>query len=75
MDLWEELTELYFEGCNVSSMCHESVAKTYTIISSEIDFLQAQIDRLMLEYCPDEMSENQTHNWTLHQKLARVNYE
>jgi hypothetical protein len=68
MDLWEELTELYFEGCDVSSMCHDSVGKTYAVISLEIGFLQAQIDRLMLEYCPDEMTESQMRNWTLHQK-------
>jgi hypothetical protein len=30
--------------------------------------LQAQIDRLMLEFCPDEMTEGQVSNWALHQK-------
>jgi hypothetical protein len=30
--------------------------------------LQAQIDRLMLEYCPDEMTPGQLTNWAAHQK-------
>jgi hypothetical protein len=29
---------------------------------------QAQIDRLMLEYCPDEMTEAQVQEWRRHQK-------
>ena len=30
--------------------------------------LQAQIDRLMLEYCPDEMTSEQLATWAAHQK-------
>lgn len=30
--------------------------------------LRAQIDRLMLEYCPDEMTPDQLANWAAHQK-------
>jgi hypothetical protein len=29
---------------------------------------QAEIDRLMLEFCPDEMTEQQLANWAAHQK-------
>lgn len=32
--------------------------------------LQAQIDRLMLEYCPEEMTEAQTAEWAKHQVPA-----
>lgn len=32
--------------------------------------LQANIDALMLEYCPDEMTEAQKANWARHQKPA-----
>lgn len=31
---------------------------------------QAQIDRLMLEYCPDEMTLAQIDNWQQHQRPA-----
>lgn len=30
--------------------------------------LQAKIDRLMLEYCPGEMTEEQKAEWAKHQK-------
>ena len=33
-----------------------------------IDEQQAKIDSLMLEYCPDEMTEEQLENWEKHQK-------
>ena len=31
---------------------------------------QAQIDRLMIEYCPDEMTDEQTAEWAKHQRAA-----
>lgn len=34
----------------------------------EVMALQAKIDELMLEYCPDEMTEDQIAEWALHQK-------
>jgi hypothetical protein len=33
--------------------------------------LQAEIDRLMLEHCPDEMTEKQVATWAEHQVAAR----
>ena len=32
--------------------------------------LQARIDALMLEYCPDEMSDEQLKNWAAHQSTV-----
>ena len=29
----------------------------------EIDAIQAKLDRVMLEHCPDEMTEEQKKNW------------
>lgn len=34
------------------------------------DSQQAKIDRLMLEYCPDEMTEQQKKEWARHQVSA-----
>lgn len=31
---------------------------------------QAKIDALMLEYCPDEMTEHQRQQWEQHQMIA-----
>ena len=35
------------------------------------DAQQAKIDRLMLEFCPDEMTTQQKADWTRHQKRHR----
>lgn len=37
--------------------------------------LQAKIDALMLEYCPDEMTTEQIENWKRHQKAATLGTE
>ena len=34
------------------------------------DAQQAKIDRLMLEYCPDEMTEDQKATWARNQKVV-----
>lgn len=36
---------------------------------AEIASMQAKIDALMLEYCPDEMTKEQMDNWEKHQKV------
>ena len=33
--------------------------------------LQARIDALMLEYCPDEMTPEQLANWAAHQEVSK----
>jgi len=38
----------------------------------EIDRLQAKVDALMLEYCPDEMTPEQMDNWGKHQERVAV---
>jgi hypothetical protein len=43
------------------------IAKSET---STIEAMQAKIDSLMLEYCPDEMTEEQKAKWAAHQKPA-----
>lgn len=36
-------------------------------LRKDLEALQAKIDRLMLEYCPEEMTEEQKANWAKHQ--------
>jgi len=38
--------------------------------SAKCDALQAKIDALMWEYCPEEMTEAQISEWARHQRLA-----
>lgn len=37
-------------------------------VAAKADALQARIDELMLEYCPEEMTEAQKANWARHQR-------
>jgi len=39
-------------------------------LQSELAAKQAKIDALMLEYCPDEMTEEQFVEWSKHQTVA-----
>lgn len=45
---------------------HEKVQE----LSSRLGAAQARIDALMLEYCPDEMTDEQTDEWANHQYVA-----
>lgn len=35
------------------------------------DYQQAKIDALMLEYCPEEMTEDQLERWKKHQRVFK----
>lgn len=39
-----------------------------SVREGRIEALEAKIDALMLEYCPDEMSAEQKANWAAHQR-------
>ena len=41
----------------------------------ERDSAQARVDALMLEFCPDEMTEEQTVNWARHQQRVPPDQE
>lgn len=40
------------------------------VAARKADALQAQLDALMLEFCPEEMTEAQKENWARHQRPA-----
>jgi hypothetical protein len=44
-----------------------------TLLEHRCDHLQAKIDSLMLEYCPDEMTLSQITEWAKHQRQVEVN--
>jgi len=37
------------------------------VLNQKVEYLQARIDELMLEYCPDEMTKEQMDEWAKHQ--------
>lgn len=47
---------------------HIAGATDYDSLREEIEAKQARIDSLMLEFCPDEMTEEQIFEWGKHQK-------
>lgn len=52
---------------NVNNL--ESLLHAAWMTATEIK--QAELDRLMLEYCPQEMEPEQISNWYKHQALAK----
>ena len=53
---------------------HYEMMKTMAFgIARKNEDLQAKIDALMLEYCPDDMTEEQMKNWEKHQKPVSPN--
>lgn len=48
---------------------HANVMQGFAEVAArKADALQARIDALMLEYCPEEMTEAQKENWARHQR-------
>ena len=61
-------------GCGVSANCLDNPMYEFTSLELErfaaivAAPLQAKIDALMLEYCPDEMTPEQLNGWAKNQK-------
>ena len=75
-----DIREHYFEHFNewpingahqtwIQNVCQDANkgAKDCRTLLEKVDALQAKIDMLMLEWCPEEMSEEQKANWERHQ--------
>ena len=64
-----DLIPKWYEGGTTEQMLDEAFAQIRTL-ESNLGGKQAVIDRLMLEYCPDEMSETQLAEWSKHQRAV-----
>lgn len=51
----------------------DTQAVTIELLRRELAHKQSQIDSLMLEYCPDEMTEEQIAEWSKHQVVSDAN--
>lgn len=49
----------------------EQVESIIQQLEAQLASKQAQIDQLMLEYCPENMSAEQVQEWERHQKVAK----
>ena len=54
---------------------YSSTAELYREAKEMILALEAEIDALMLEYCPEEMSPEQMENWARHQKPVPEDFQ
>ena len=74
----KDICEEWNEGCEPScnSVCHSPSCKAINIAEAKramrlaLDAAQAQIDRLMLEYCPSEMTREQVERWAASQRVS-----
>lgn len=72
--------ESIFQYCDVTPDAEITAMSIAVLLTGMPDVLdeviallhsqQAKIDWLMLEYCPDEMTQEQKENWAAHQKPA-----
>jgi hypothetical protein len=60
------------QDCIAASMGRHLIKLAIRPLIEEVHALQARIDELMLEYCPNEMTEAQLENWKAHQVLSDV---
>lgn len=66
------VSRLRDEYVQQSARCGEEDSQERSLLAQEaadeIERLQAKIDALMLEYCPDEMTPEQRTEWAKHQR-------
>lgn len=73
LDLDALIDEIYLEeGESFSTAIREIYLEVISKKERRISHLQAKIDMLMIEYCPDEMAEEQWANWGKHQRPSKI---
>lgn len=50
----------------------DRIADILEELADELEASQAEIDRLMLEFCPDEMTPEQLEEWGKHQRKLTI---
>lgn len=71
MDIIHRLNALANSEHDDVSIGYEA-AEMIIDLRTQVAALQARLDALMLEFCPDEMSEEQIENWARYQRPARM---
>lgn len=72
--LFKSLTDAYYAGLNENDLRFYDLAEeTVKYIAKELEYLQSQIDNLMLEYCPHEITQEQLDNWAKNQRRVNDN--
>lgn len=75
MGFWYDKDPLFSQGYEAHELLEPLTAKDANNLvariirlNTENAYLQAKIDALMHEYCPEEMTAEQLANWAKHQK-------
>lgn len=55
-------------SCDLQNLRIRNSQDAIELLQAELAYKQAQIDRLMLEYCPDEMTSEQIAEWGRNQR-------
>jgi hypothetical protein len=66
--IWGTVGFLLYEG---QKPIQENGKQTTAEVDLKLAALQARLDAVMLEYCPDEMTPEQLANWGAHQQVAQ----
>ena len=59
--------------CEFDQKTNEQLLEQRDQLRQQLAVKQAEVDALMLEYCPNEMSQEQLDNWAAHQRPAKEN--
>lgn len=65
---WISPAHLRMEICDAAMLYIQAPEQAREALEKKCDALQAKIDALMLEYCPDEMTPEQIEEWGKHQR-------
>ena len=74
-DWWEQhsFNIHYLDAHTIRRHCYDAgVLEGMCRRQSDIDSLQARIDELMLEYCPNEMTPEQVQEWAKNQAVSDI---
>lgn len=58
-------------GCRPATRAEVAMWEEIERLRAQVDARQAKVDALMLEFCPDEMTDDQLDHWARHQQPAR----
>ena len=72
-DIVERLREWGTSGDHASTIIREA-ANEILSLRQQLGAKQAQIDALMLEFCPDEMTQDQLDEWARNQRKVSEVY-
>lgn len=71
----ESLAHMWEAGCMKYDEQLKAVLEQNRVLECKVEELQAEIDRLMLEYCPEEMSEEQLRIFAQNQSPVPLDKE